>query len=186
MVREATMQDKPLLDSLAAVFSRFGYEGANIGRLCEAVDLQRASLYYRFPGGKDEMVEAIITRQSERFEAILSPAFEAGDPAERARQVATGMAGYYDNGHGSCVIIALSLSDDDGRSQVGECLLGLADGLAQIATDAGMTKKQARVAALDAVAAIEGALIVSSTTGELGPFERALSELPERLTITKK
>lgn len=180
------MQDKPLVDALARVFSRYGYEGANIGRLSEAVDLRRASLYHRFPGGKDEIVQAIIARQTERYETILAPAYEDGDPAERARLVAEGMADYYDNGQASCLIIALSLSDDESRSQGGDCVLGWADGFVQIAKDAGMTKKQAEETALDAVAGIEGALVVSSTTGKTGPFKRAMAELPDRLTVVKK
>lgn len=182
MARSTTIDDVPLVDALAEVFSRYGYEGASLSRLSEAANLKRASLYHRFPGGKDEIVQAVIARAEDRYAAVLAPAFEDGDPVERARRVAHGLAGYYADGDASCLIIALSLSDDDGRAQGGDCVLGWADGFARLATDAGMTKPAAHEAALDAVAAIEGALIISATTGRTGPFERALLSLPERLT----
>ncbi len=182
MVRPTTIEDLPLVDALAEVFSRYGYEGANLNRLSEASSLKRASLYHRFPGGKDEIVQAVISRAEDRYASVLAPAFEDGDPADRALSVAEGLAEYYADGEGSCLIIALSLSDDEGRAQGGDCVLGWADGFARIARDAGMSDALAEEAALDAIALIEGALIISATTGRTGPFQRALSGLPARLT----
>lgn len=184
MARPATIDDLPLVDALAEVFSRYGYEGANLRRLSDASNLKRASLYHRFPGGKDEIVQAVVTRAEDRYASVLAPAFEDGDPEERARRVAVALVEYYSDGEGSCLIIALSLSDDDGRAQGGQCVLGWADGLANIARDAGMDEVAADEVALDVVAAIEGALIISATTGRTGPFERAIAELPGRLTTT--
>ena len=184
MARPTTIEDVPLVDALTEVFCRYGYEGANVNRLSEAANLKRASLYHRFPGGKDQIVQAVIARAGVRYESVLAPAFEDGDPVERAKAVAKGLAGYYADGQRSCMIIALSLSDDDGRTQGGECLLEWANGLARIARDAGMSRTAAQNAALDAVATIEGALIISATTGRTGPFKRALADLPRRLTTT--
>lgn len=183
MVRPTTIEDGPLVDALAEVFSRYGYEGANLNRLSEATSLKRASLYHRFPGGKDEIVSAVLARAAERYEVAMAPAFEEGDPADRARRVAEGLNDYYADGEGSCLIIALSVSDDGNRTQGGECVLGWAEGFTRIAADAGMTAVEAEDAALDAIAFIEGALVISATTGRTGPFERALARLPERLTV---
>lgn len=186
MARPSSIEYVPLVDALAEVFSRYGYEGANVNRLSEAANLKRASLYHRFPGGKDEIVQAVIARAGERYQSVLGPAFEEGDPVERVEAVSKGLANYYADGERSCLIIALSLSDDEGRSQGGECVLSWAEGFARIARDAGMTKTEAEDASLDAVGAIEGALIISATTGRTGPFERALADLPRRLTTTDR
>lgn len=182
MARPATIDDVSLVDALAEVFSRYGYEGANLGRLSDASNLKRASLYHRFPGGKDEIAQAVVARAEDRLAAALAPAFEDGDPEDRARRVAVALAEYYADGLGSCLIIALSVSDDDGRAQGGRCVLGWADGMANIARDAGMSDAAADEVALDAVARIEGALVVSATTGRTGPFERTIADLPARLT----
>ncbi len=185
MVKSTTIEDIPLVDALAEVFSRYGYEGANLNRLSDASNLKRSSLYHRFPGGKDEIVQAVISRAADRYAAVLGPAFEDGDPQERARRVATGLADYYADGEASCLIIALSLSDDEGRAQGGECVVGWAEGFARIARDSGMSDVEAEDASFDAIASIEGALIISATTGRTGSFERALSKLPARLTTTR-
>ncbi|MGH1492788.1 MAG: TetR/AcrR family transcriptional regulator [Acidimicrobiales bacterium] len=185
MVKSSSIEDVPLIDALAEVFSRYGYEGASLNRLSDASNLKRSSLYHRFPGGKDEIVQAVISRAEDRYASVLGPAFEDGDPEERAERVALGLADYYGNGEASCVIIALSLSDDEGRAQGGQCVLGWADGFARIASDSGMSDADALEAALDAIAVIEGALVIAATTGRKGPFERALSGLPASLTTTR-
>ena len=181
-MRPTTIDDVPLIDALAEVFCRYGYEGANLNRLSDATNLKRASLYHRFPGGKDEIVEAVIARAEDRYGTIMAAATEDGDPVERAGRVAEGLADYYADGFGSCLIIALSLSDDDGRARGGDCVKGWSEGFARIACDAGMTEAQAKAASMDAVAAIEGALVVSATTGETDCFNRALAALPDKLT----
>lgn len=182
MVKSSSIEDVPLIDALAEVVSRYGYEGASLNRLSDASNLKRSSLYHRFPGGKDEIVQAVISRAEDRYASVLGPAFDDGDPTERARNVALGLAEYYADGEAPCVIIALSLSDDEGRAEGGRCVMGWADGFARIARDSGMSDAAALEAALDAVAAIEGALVISATTGRTGPFERALADLPTRLT----
>jgi len=184
-MRPATIDDTELVDALAAVFCRFGYEGASLNRLSEASGLQRASLYHRYPGGKDEIVQAVIARAGDRYTSVLAPAFSDGDPKERAKQVAVGLSDYYSNGQSSCLIVALSVSNDADRARGGECVMSWAEGFAQLARDSGMSDSDAQETALDAVASIEGALVISSTTGRTGPFERALAQLPDRLTTQR-
>jgi len=49
-----------ILVGLATVFRSRGYEGASLKELAEATGLKKASLYYRFPNGKQEMAEAVL------------------------------------------------------------------------------------------------------------------------------
>ncbi|MFT7600128.1 MAG: TetR/AcrR family transcriptional repressor of lmrAB and yxaGH operons [Acidimicrobiales bacterium] len=183
-MRPQTIDDLPLVDALSGVFSRFGYEGANLNRLAEASGLKRASLYHRFPGGKDEIVAAVVGRAAQRFEKLLAPAFESGDPIERAERVAGGISAYYEKGARSCLIVALSVADEEHQAGAVSCVDAWAEAFTQIAVDAGSNVKIAEMTALDAVAAIEGALVISATTGQTGPFERTLASLPARLTNT--
>ncbi len=177
-----TIDDAALTDAVAKVFSRHGYAGASINLLSEATGLGRASLYHRFPGGKDEMVDAIVDRAHERYEKALAPAFADGDPLERAKQVAKGIDEYYDGGTQSCLMVALSVSDADNRTTAGRCLDSWADALSNIARDAGMTPKQADAAAMDVVAAIEGGMVIAVTSGKTDAYKRAIKSLPKRLT----
>ena len=176
------IDDVTLADGLARVFSRYGYCGASIDRLSEETGLGRASLYHRFPGGKDQMVSAIINRAEERYGTALAPACAEGVPYKRAQEVAKGLNDYYKNGTQACLIIALSVSDGDGPATGGVCVDGWADGLMRIALDAGMSSVEADAAVMDAIAAIEGGLVIAATTGKTGAYERAIATLPDRLT----
>ncbi|MGH1493519.1 MAG: TetR/AcrR family transcriptional regulator [Acidimicrobiales bacterium] len=181
-MRPASISDRNLLTALTEVVSRFGVEGASLTRLSEASGLKRASLYHRFPGGKDEIVDAVVDHTADRFGKAMKVAYADGDPAERASELATAIGEYYAQGASSCLIIALSVSSDEDREGAARCVSGWSDALENIALDAGLSASQAHIAAVDAVAAIEGALVISATTGETDSFERALASLPRRLT----
>ena len=76
--------DDVIIDRLSDVFRSQGYEGASLTKLSEATGLQRASLYYRFPGGKQEMAEAVLAQIDARIATgILGPLKAPGSPAER-------------------------------------------------------------------------------------------------------
>lgn len=45
---------------LLQLFRQYGYDGATLARISEATGLGKASLYHHFPGGKDEMVQAVM------------------------------------------------------------------------------------------------------------------------------
>ena len=73
-----------LIDQLGKVFRIHGYEGASLSLIAEATGLKRASLYHRFPGGKEEMAEAVLTHVDDWFGShILAPLSEPGKPAAR-------------------------------------------------------------------------------------------------------
>lgn len=179
---ETTAADRRLIDAMGEVVSRFGYEGASLNRLSDASGLKRSSLYHRFPGGKDEIVEAVLERAAERYELVLAPAFAAGSPRERAEQVAAGLNDYYQDGKQSCLLVALTVSDADDRCLAGSCIDLWADALMRIASDAGLPPATAESVAMDAIAAIEGGLVISATSGRTEPYERAIQTLPDRLT----
>ena len=181
-MRPVSIEDIPLVDGLSKVISRYGFEGASLSLLSEAVGLKRASLYHRFPGGKEQMLQAVLDRASERFDRMVAPAYEAGDPIERATLVANGIDDYYNGGEESCLIVALSLGNEPRPSAAAPCLEEWANALANIAVDAGLPPDKAAERALDIVARIEGAVVISASTGDRGPFRRAIDRLPADLT----
>lgn len=181
-MRPVSISDGELLTALGEVVSRFGVAGASLNRLSEASGLKRASLYHRFPGGKDEIVEAVVEHTAGRLDDALAPAYEEGDPADRAVRVAAGIDEYYRQGEQSCLIVALSVSEDESRGGAARCLDGWSTAFERLAIDAGRDPAEAGLVAIDAVAAIEGALVVSAATRDTGPFERVLAGLPDRLT----
>src|SRR5476649_1575217 len=45
---------------LAEVFRLHGFEGASLARICEGTGLGKGSIYHFFPGGKEEMADAVL------------------------------------------------------------------------------------------------------------------------------
>jgi AcrR family transcriptional regulator len=54
------MAKETYIPSLMRLFRQYGYDGATLSKISIAAGLGKASLYHHFPGGKDEMVEAML------------------------------------------------------------------------------------------------------------------------------
>src|SRR5437667_12650098 len=98
-MRPAKISDERLFQGLSDVFRRKGYDGASYSDLMKATGLVKASLYHRFPGGKAEMVDAILSTVDRHFaEYVLKPASEEGRPRDRARKIVLTLSESYDTG----------------------------------------------------------------------------------------
>ena len=184
MPRVSEIRDAELLDRLTDVFRRHGYEGASLTRISEATGLKRASLYHRFPGGKGEMAEAVLTRADEWLIAhAIGPLEGPGEPRERIRTMARALTEFYGAGRHSCLLDAFSLGGEDNelKKHVGTSMRAWIDAIARVVREAGVSPRLARRRAEDAVARIQGTLVVSRATGETAPFKRTLRELPRAL-----
>lgn len=179
------IDDERLLDRLTRVFQAYGYEGASLSRLTTAGGLKRASLYHRFPGGKEEIASAVLDRADKRFaQYVLAPLAEAGDPARRVRNMAARVAEYYEGGRRSCLLDTLSLGEQHSgfRRHIRESMSAWVEALEKLAREAGLPVREAARRAEEAVVRIQGALILSRATGDTRPFQRVLAELPDLLT----
>ena len=56
------------LPVLAEVFREHGYEGASLSLISKATGLGKGSLYHFFPGGKEEMADAVLSEIDGWFE----------------------------------------------------------------------------------------------------------------------
>jgi AcrR family transcriptional regulator len=178
------LDDSQLLDVLTRVFREHGYEGASLSRIAEATGMQRASLYHRFPGGKDEIALRVMRHVHARFASeILAPLAARGSAAARVRRVAQRLDEFYEGGRCACLLDALSIGQRSAPLQaaVAEAIEAVTAALAGVAREAGQTPASARRRAQDALLRIEGALVVARSSGDTAPFQRTLRELPEFL-----
>jgi len=156
-------------------------------RIAQATGLGRASLYHRFPGGKEEMAEAVLDRADAWFVShILAPLTEPGEPADRVRAMAKRLDAFYGGGRHSCLLDALSLGvagDHSVRDHVQRSFAAWRGALADVARLSGFRRAEAERRAEEALVRIQGALVLARATGgETRPFSRALHGLPELLT----
>jgi AcrR family transcriptional regulator len=183
-MRPAKIKEEKLVEKLMEIFRRKGYEGTSYADLMKATGLVKASLYYRFPGGKEDMVNALLEKVDDQFaKHVLAPAYEKGDPAERARLIARRLREFYGDGKRSCLLDVLSLGES--RSTLNHARKSMEfwlESLARIGKDGGLQPQMARKRAEEAVASVEGALVVARVLGNRRPFLRVLASLPQRLT----
>ncbi len=178
------IDDDKLLDRLTRVFRLYGFEGASLSRISKATGLGRASLYHRFPGGKDEMAMAVLARAGRWMaHGIKAPLSGSGPPSQRIRLMADRLHEFYSGGRQSCLLDSLSFSAEDNaiRKHVKEGMTVWAKSLAAVAREAGLPAKKAQQRAEDAIVRIQGSLVMARATGDTGPFERTLRQLPETI-----
>lgn len=175
------VHDEELLDRLTDVFRTHGFEGASLSKISEATGLQRASLYHRFPGGKEEMAKAVLNRAGEWLEnRVLAPLSGPGKPAERIRKMAKELHLFYGGGKHSCLLDSLSFGsgDNDIKRHVREGMQGWVEALAKVAREAGVPTKKAGQQAQDAISLLQGGLVMARVLNDREPFERSLANLP--------
>jgi TetR/AcrR family transcriptional regulator, lmrAB and yxaGH operons repressor len=173
-----------VLGSLISVFRNHGFEGASLSRFTASSGLVKPSLYHRFPRGKEEMALAALTEVDRIFAThVLAPIDCQGDPGQRLKLVTERLDKFYEGGTQACLLETLSGAGTPPsiRAHVKNTLEFWIAKLAQLSTEAGIAAKEARVRAEGAVAAIEGALVISRAQESNREFKRSLASLPGRL-----
>jgi AcrR family transcriptional regulator len=181
-----TVSEDEVLESLTALFRRSGYDGASLADIADATGLQKSSLYHRFPAGKEQMALVVVAQIAARFAGEVLAPLRDGDLAldERVRATGRRLIRFYDHGRASCLLDVLSVA---ATPAVIEALRANAnawvDALAAVARLAGCRPADARRRAADAVASVEGGLVVARVTGDRGAFLRAVERLPTVLGV---
>lgn len=184
MARTGVAGTEKVFDSLISVFRNHGFEGASLTRFTESSGLVKASLYHRFPGGKEQMALAALTEVDRIFATyVLAPVDSEGDPLRRLKLIARRLDEFYGGGTQACLLETLSGSGTPPRvrAHVKKTLDFWIAKFMQLSREAGIPAKEARVRAEGAVAAIEGALVVSRAQGSNAEFKRTLESLPGHL-----
>jgi AcrR family transcriptional regulator len=179
------VSDTELIGRLTGLFRRVGFDGASIGAIAEATGLQKSSLYHRFPGGKQQMAaEAAAAVGDEFATSVLAPPASDATVTERIAALAANLDRFYDGGKQYCLLDMLTVGDPgpDATSKLASAAEAWIGVFASLAREAGADEAAAVARAQDAVAAIEGGLVVARVTGDRGAFGRAIDALPERLT----
>jgi TetR/AcrR family transcriptional regulator, lmrAB and yxaGH operons repressor len=181
LVAPRIVSEEDVLAGLTELFRGCGYEAATLTEIAHATGLQKSSLYHRFPGGKQQMAAEVAAGVAERFASdILAPLRSGGAPSERVRAVGRKLTEFYGNGHRACLLDALSFGEPG--SAASDALRAAAnawtDAFASLSRDAGHRPAEARMMAQDAIASLEGALVVTRVTGDNRCFRRAIERLP--------
>lgn len=169
------------------VFRNYGYEGTSLQRLAQATGLEKASFYYRFPGGKRDIVLAVAAHVDRWFrENVLEPLEGSGMPSERVQLVARRLRTFYGDGNRPCVLDTLSLTGGppELQSALADALRGWLSAFTAIARESGLPRALAERRARQSLIDIEGSLVLARVLKDPAIFLRTLAGLAALLTRT--
>ncbi|MGX5774648.1 TetR/AcrR family transcriptional regulator [Methylorubrum zatmanii] len=185
MARTVT-ERSDVLPLLAEVFREHGYEGASLSLISKATGLGKGSLYHFFPGGKAEMVEAVLAEIDGWFEANVFRPLRAGDDATAVvAAMFTTVGDYFRSGRRVCLVGALSLSDARDRfaGALRDYFARWVEALAGALIRVGHPPEHAGDVAAEVVGGIQGALVLARALDRPEVFTRIVSGLRERCAL---
>lgn len=166
-----------LLPPLAEVFRSCGFEGATLSRIGAATGLGKGSLYHFFPGGKEEMLTAVLADIDLWFERNIFAALRQSDGSgARILEMFDAVDAYFNSGQRVCLVGALALGDT--RDRFGAALKSYfrrwVDDLAAALRRFGHSRAAAASLAEEIVLGIQGAIVLSRALDDEAVFRRIL------------
>jgi len=185
MGRQATIDSGKLIQSLIDVFRNVGYEATSLCMLEKATGLKKASLYHRFPRGKEQMAQEVISALDTWMkDNIIAMLRSDAPPAERVESLKHSLKKFYSNGKQACILNTLSSpmgSNGLFSKEIKSMLLAFTDSLAGVVSDAGYDKKESYIRAERVIMLLQGSLVVSRGIGSQRPFRELLNRLDVEL-----
>ncbi|MET0433395.1 MAG: TetR/AcrR family transcriptional regulator [Cellulomonas sp.] len=155
--------------ALAGVFRTRGFESGSLSVIQQETGIGRGSLYHFFPEGKTDMARAVLDQVREWFEDRVFAPLRSADDAQRAvGAMSREVADYFVSRERVCLFAAMTLGE--GQETFAETVRAYftdwVDALAHALRTGGLGPEEAAAQALDAVAAIQGGLILARAYGD--------------------
>jgi TetR/AcrR family transcriptional repressor of lmrAB and yxaGH operons len=163
---------------------RQGYDATGVNEIVAESGAPKGSLYFHFPGGKEELARAAMLREGGKLRAAIASVMgSSDDPGEALGRLVDALAhglessGYRDG----CPIATVTLEAANRSRAVHEAAAAVFDTwiepLEERLLTAGLDASTARRRAVLALAAIEGALILARARRDLEPLAAVREEL---------
>jgi TetR/AcrR family transcriptional regulator, lmrAB and yxaGH operons repressor len=187
MASSKVTRQEVLRDALE-LFRVFGFEGVSLSAISQKTGLEKPSLYFKFPEGKEQIALEALGEAVRFFsEQIFAPLCGVGNPEEKVRLAIEGLRIFYRDGTMPCVTDSLSFPTDcpEVAMTLNRFLQAWIEAFSGIAEEAGMARQEAQARAENAIIALEGSLIVSRVLQDPRPFRKTLLEIPDVLLKSK-
>lgn len=186
-MRPQKILDTDMISGLTKVFRDKGYEGASLNDLAEVTGLKKASLYHRFPNGKQEMAECVLNNIDQWVDDnIFSPLLDENKSTKsRLRDALKNIEILYDSGKETCVLRAfsmysgLSLFEQQIKSGMDKWISAFnALGIAL-----KLTSTDSQQNAIQTLIELQGSLIVTKGLADTNIFKNTLKNIEKRYSI---
>lgn len=154
--------------ALAGVFRQRGFESGSLSVIQQETGIGRGSLYHFFPEGKTDMARAVLEQVREWFEERVFAPLRTDDDAKSAIEaMSREVVDYFLSRERVCLFAAMTLGEEQATfaEAVRAYFTDWVDALAKTLRTGGLAPEDAAAQALDAVAAIQGGLILARAYG---------------------
>lgn len=169
---------------LAEVFREHGFEGASLAIITDRTGLGKGSLYHFFPGGKEEMVAAVLADISAWFETnVFAALAEPSDPRSAIVGMLDSTDAYFRSGSRVCLVGALAIDHVRDRfpDAIKDYFARWIDTLANALRCLGQNRSDARSLAEEVVAGIQGALVLARAIDDPEIFTTTIRRYKNRI-----
>jgi len=183
MVRRTDTRQR-MLDTAADLFQTQGYHATGLTQLTTAGGAPKGSLYFHFPGGKEQLATEAVRLSSERTGALLEAILDdAPDPATGIDRAVDALAGFLTGSdfQRGCPLATVALAAAAASEPIREaCADGYASWhgvLGGYLAAQGLSAERADELATIVLAAIEGGLLLARTRRDLAPLRAVATHL---------
>jgi len=182
-MRPQKIETSEILNGLFQVFRSKGYEGTSLADMEHYSGLKKASLYHRFPGGKKEIAQAVLSYAKQWTTANIYEILIASDrlPADRLDHALEAIKQLYDYGNKHCILRSFSMETggDLFSTPIQHAMEQWIDGFTQLGRDFGFTKQQSKEKARKVLVLIQGGLLVAKGLKTIAIFNSILDEIKQ-------
>lgn len=161
-----------LIPLIAEIFRQHGYHGASVGIIAKQTGAGRSSLYHFFPGGKNEMADAVLLQISGWFEENVFAPLSQGSIEPALQAMMASVETYFRAGQRICLVGAFALDDarDHFSERIKEYFSRWKQAICDCLLRSGWSKEKACTDAFEILAAIQGGITLARATGEEDAF----------------
>jgi TetR/AcrR family transcriptional regulator, lmrAB and yxaGH operons repressor len=178
-----------LISATGRLLRRQGYAATGLNQVMTEADAPKGSMYFHFPGGKEELAAAAVDRFAGRITAKMT------DLLAR-RSVADAIAGFFDSYieyfertdyRDGCVVATVALDEAGTHELLADAaktaLRTWVDLLADALESEGRTPEAAHALATLIIATLEGTVVMSKAQRSVEPFASARDALRTVLEV---
>ncbi|WP_308993265.1 TetR/AcrR family transcriptional regulator [Mariniflexile litorale] len=164
-MRPQKIEEQDMLDGFAKLFREKGYEGTSLAELAEVTGLKKASLYHRFPKGKEEMAQAVLLHVNNWVEENVFNTLtnQLLSPKERLKNGLQSIKELYAEGNNPCLLQTFSMQSGVNlfNQLINDSMSHWVDAFTNIGLAFDLTLYVAKEKAIQVLIDIQGSLIVS-------------------------
>ena len=179
-----------IITATAELFRRQGYNGTSVKQVTEAAGAPFGSLYHFFPGGKEDLGDAVLRTSGQAYLELFEVIYDAAaDPASAMTDFFDGAAAvleetdYLDACPIGTVALEVASTNDRLRAATADVFDSWVAAIALRLESAGVDRAAAAELAVTLIAAVEGGFMLSRAARSPEPMRiagrsmRALVEL---------